>query len=281
LSITIFTATGCTRCKIVKEYMDCNGIRYLEKDMKAGGKDDFQFFYKENRSLIYRGAQGIEFPIITDGKEIRQGIGASIAFLKSGSALDGFFSVGTLRKEWVDGIHISSGSADQIDDFIAVLKYLKQSKLSLFVETNGKNSKILEQVNSQKLADAVVMKILGSEEIYKKLDPSIEIADIKKSMALVAQMENHKFEITIFPIIRDNGEISYMTPEEVGEAAKFLEEGTGSKKNTLIIKAIDPQEATMSEYKALEPLLTNDLFVYRTKARKYQVFADIDKSNKV
>ena len=98
LSKTIFTATGCTRCKIVKGFMEKRAIPFVEKNMKAEGKEDFQRFYKANRKAVYRGCDGIELPIITDSAEIRQGIGAIIAYLHSGNKLDGFFSVGTLHK---------------------------------------------------------------------------------------------------------------------------------------------------------------------------------------
>ena len=108
MSITIYTATGCARCKIVKDFMQERGITYVEKDMKAEGKEDFQAFYKANRSAVFRGPDGIEFPIIYDGESIRQSIGAALAFYMPGK-IRWLFTVGTLHKEWVDGIHVSGG----------------------------------------------------------------------------------------------------------------------------------------------------------------------------
>ena len=65
MSFTIFSATGCTRCKIVKSYMDDHTIVYEDHDIKAKGKDAFNTFYRENRNAIFRGEEGIEFPFFS------------------------------------------------------------------------------------------------------------------------------------------------------------------------------------------------------------------------
>jgi len=65
---TIFTATGCSRCKIAKKFMDEHAIPFQELDIKAEGKDPFGQFYRNNRSSVYRGKEGIEFPVFTDGR---------------------------------------------------------------------------------------------------------------------------------------------------------------------------------------------------------------------
>ena len=94
MSHTIYSATGCARCKIVKGFMDERGVDFVEKDMKAEGKEDFRKFYAANRPAIWRGPDGIEFPILTDGAEIRQGLAVCLAWLTAGSGLDGFFRIG-------------------------------------------------------------------------------------------------------------------------------------------------------------------------------------------
>jgi len=275
MNITIYTATGCTRCKIVKNFMNEQGINYVEKDIKAEGKEDFQAFYKENRSAIFRGPDGIEFPIITDGEYIRQGIGASIAFLHSGTKLDGFFSVGTLHKEWVDGIHVSGGNLENAEDFLAVLRYLKANNMKLQMDTNGKNSGILQQILDENLADVMIMHVLGPEQLYSQLaGQNIDIDDIKASLAIVQNFPKFKIETVITPVIRADGTVSYLTPEEIGETAKLIEEGTGSKKIPYVLKGFNPKGAQQSDFKSLEPLA--NLFAYRTKARAYQVFTEIE-----
>ncbi|KJS88135.1 MAG: hypothetical protein JM58_01780 [Peptococcaceae bacterium BICA1-8] len=278
MKITIYTATGCTRCKIVKNLMEEKNISYEEKDMKIEGKEEFHAFYKTNRSVIYRGSEGIEFPIITDGVAIRQGIAASIAYLCSGEKLDEFFSVGTLHKEWVDGIHISGGQTERTDEFLEVLNYLKGKNMKLQIYTNGKNSYVLEHVLNNGLADVVIMEVVGPPELYNKiLGEEIDIYDIKKSFSLITQFPKFKIYTSIIPIKREDGQFSYLTPLELGETAKFINEGTGSNKIPYFIKKFKPKDSQNKDLKSFESLAANQLFSYRTKARAYQVFTEIEK----
>ena len=70
MGYTIYSVTGCVRCKIVKGFMEERSFDFVERDMKADGEEDFRKFYAANRRSIYRGTDGIEFPILTDGREI-------------------------------------------------------------------------------------------------------------------------------------------------------------------------------------------------------------------
>lgn len=278
MSITIFTATGCARCRIVKGFMEENDIQFVEKNMKEEGKEDFQNFYKANRNAVFRGPDGIEFPIIIDGTEIRQSIGASIAYLYGGNKLDGFFTAGILHKEWVDGIYISEGNPKHQEEFIQVLRYLKNKNMKLHIETNGRNSAILEQVLHEKLADVMIMNVLGPKALYAKiLGQDIDIDDVTKSLSLLPQFPEYKFQTTIIPVLRENGEISFLSTEEIGETAQFIKEGTGNNKNKFFIKSITTEELKGSAYEKIDPIPAGQLFAYRTKARAYQVFTEIEK----
>jgi len=276
MDITIYTATGCARCKIVKGFMEERGISYVEKDMKADGKDDFQAFYKANRSAVFRGPEGIEFPIIYDGENIRQSIGAALAFLHAGKKLDGFFTVGTLHKEWVNGIHVSGGDPRYAEEFLYILRYLKDKNMKLQLETTGKNSGVLKQVLDEGLADVMIMDVLGPEHLYSRLaGEEIDIEDIKASLGLIQSFPEYKIRTVIAPVIREDGSVSYLTPEEIALTAKLIGEGSGSNKLPYMLKAFEPKEAQNTEFRKLEPIV--NLLPYRSKARTYQVFADIEK----
>jgi len=277
----LYTATGCTRCKIVKNYMDSNDIHYIEKDMKAEGKEEFHTFYKDNRAKLYRGPDGIEFPIFYDGLEIRQGIGASIAYLHSGNKLDGFFKVGILHKEWVDGISLSNGKPEYEEEFIQVLQYLKHSNMKLQIETNGKNSFILRQILEQNLADLVIMNFITPLNLYDEvLEEIIVISEIESSIALTAQFPKYKFKIIVGPVIHEEGEITevrYTKPDEIAEIAKLVQDVTKTNKNPFIIRNIRLDEIKDERLKSERPISPNELFSYRTAARSYQIFAEIEK----
>ncbi|GAB6181289.1 hypothetical protein JCM14036_26080 [Desulfotomaculum defluvii] len=282
MSYTIYTATGCTRCKIVKQFMKENSLDYVEHDMKAEGKEAFQKFYTANRKAIFRGQDGVEFPILTDGSSIRQGIGASIAFLHSGKNLDGFFSVGALHKDWVDGIQVSTGNSEYAAEFLEVLHYLKGNNMKLQIETNGLNSQILQQVLEAGLADVMIMNVLGPRELYSRiLGFDVDIADVEKTLAMVIRFPEYRFQTTVVPVIRQElnpPKISYLTTKEIAETAKFIKEITSSIKNPYLIKIWNPKETSDKRLKTIDPMAPTELLSYRNLVRAHQVFAEIEKA---
>ncbi|ABO48912.1 hypothetical protein Dred_0364 [Desulforamulus reducens MI-1] len=281
MSYTIYTATGCTRCKIVKQCMKERGIDFVEQDMKAEGKEAFRKFYSANRKSIFRGPDGVEFPILTDGSTICQGIGTSIAFLHAGNKLDGFFGVGTLHKEWVDGIYVSAGNPKYVTEFMEVLRYLKGNNMKLQLETNGLNSNILQQVLDEGLADVVIMNVLGPRELYSRiLGQEVDMNEVEKTIPTVTKFPEYRFQTTVVPVIRQESEpneISFLTAKEIGETAKLIADGTGSMKNPYLIRLWNPKLTTDQRFKAVKAMSINDMFSYRTSARCHQVLTEIEK----
>jgi len=267
------------RCKILKKYMHEIDIPYVEKNIKEDGKDDFQKFYRENRKDIFRGSAGVEFPVFTDGILIRQGLAACIGYLHSGKKLDGFVTVGILHEDWVDGFHVSDGDPEYAKEFMEILRYIKNIyKMKTHIQTNGKNSFILQQILDENLADRVIMNVIGPKEIYNKtLGKKVDMNDIAKSMAMVPKFPEYKFETTIAPVVRKNNEISYMTTEEIAETAMLIEEATGNKRNIYILRTFDPEKSTDKLFKLVDVMTPSMLFPYRSASRKYQVFTDIEK----
>ncbi|KLU63186.1 hypothetical protein CEB3_c04690 [Peptococcaceae bacterium CEB3] len=279
MSLVIFTATGCTRCKIVKHYMDQRQIKYVERDMKAEGKEEFQNFYKMNRSAVFRGPEGIEFPIIVDGSNIRQSIGAAIAYLHAGEKLDGFFGVGTLHQEWVDGIHLSQGDPAYGDELIQVLQYLKSNQLKLQVDTDGRNSEILERVIDEGLANVLIMNVLGPLELYPQiLEQDVDGQDIRKSLGLLCRCQEARLQTTIRAVKRKDGSLSYLTPAELAATAEFIQTTTGSNKWRYLIKHLPPGESADNVRQGIKALQWSELFPYRAKARDYQVYTEIERT---
>lgn len=278
MSYTLYSTEGCARCKILKARMAELGIAYEEHDFKGAGKEAFQQFYAANRKAVYRGSEGIEFPILTDGVAIKQGIGASLAYLEGGSAMDGFFRIGVMRKEWLDGIEVSGGAAGQSEKFLAVLRYLKKNAMKMVIETNGKNFSLLQSVLAEGLAEKTIMNVLGPLSLYDALaGEKIESQEIERSIALVATFRDHQFQTVIAPVRRSAEVINYMTPDEIGETAKLVESATGSKKQPYLIKGFRKGASIAPELASLEPLPANTLFPYRTAARAYQVAVEIEK----
>ncbi len=279
---TIYSATGCLRCKIVKQFLNDTDQAYQDFDALGEGRKQFRTFYKDNREKIYRGLDGVEFPILSDGEIIRQGLPMVLAHLLEGPSLNGFFEPGLLHGEWLDGIHVSNGNPACGEKFLGVLNLLKKQKLKLQVETNGMNAHLLEQVLEQGLADRVIMETKGPLKLYGSLlNREIDPEEIKRSISLVSQHRDYYFYSTISPILRKKGaaeEFSYIRPEEIAETANLIQETTGNNLQPYRLKPFDPQIEEGLKLQTLEALPDNMLFKYRTMARKYLYKTEIFKS---
>jgi len=278
---TLFTATGCLRCKIAKRFMDEHKIDYQEVDIKGEGMDTFREFYGQNRKSVYRGKEGIEFPVYTDGTAVRQGVGEVIAYLRAGAKLDGFIGRSQLSKGWLDGLHISDGNPTMAKEFVVVLKILKKSGLQLQLDTNGKNASVLDQLLAHAIGDRVIMDVKGPLALYRNLfGEEVDQKEITKSIALVTKFPEYEFQTTVAPIIRSKGEtpeISYLSPQEIGETAGLIKDATGSQKHPYLLRLFDPGNCMDDRLKSIEELPHNAMFRYRTAAREHQVLAEIEK----
>ena len=278
---TLFTATGCLRCKVAKRFMDERKIHYEEVNIKGEGMDAFREFYGQNRKSVYRGKEGIEFPVYTDGTAIRQGVAVVIAYLQAGAKLDGFIGRSQLSKGWIDGLHISDGDLAMATEFVAVLSILKKSGLKLQLDTNGKNASVLDQLQALGIGDRVVMDVKGPLALYRNvLGEDVDQVEITKSIALVTKFPGYEFQTTVAPIIRskrETPEIRYLSPEEIGETAKLIKDATGSQKHPYLLRLFDPGTCMDDRLKSIEKLPYNAMFRYRTAAREHQVLAEIEK----
>ena len=258
--------------------MQENSIDYIEYDFKAEGKDAFAHFYRSHRQQIFRDEDGVEFPVFTDSTQVRQGISIIIGYLVAGGDLDGFISRSQLHGEWIDGFTISNGDPDQADNLLAVLSYLKANSLKIQVTTDGRNAAALEAVLAKNLCDRVIMEVKGPADSYNQLSgQEISADELKQSIALTASAAEYHFFTTIQPMERSKDQINYLTSEEIGESARLIEEATGSKKHPYELRSFDPLHSADGRIKSLDPLPPPALFKYRTAARRYQVFTEIDK----
>lgn len=87
MSITLYTAPDCIRCKIVKAFLAERNIEYGTVDFKENAQE-FNTFYRTNRKAIYRNPEGVEFPLFFDGETVKQGSGEIIAYLLSGHIME-------------------------------------------------------------------------------------------------------------------------------------------------------------------------------------------------
>ena len=279
MSLVLFTAAGCTRCAIAKRFMVQKGLAYDEHDAAGEGKEVFGQFYRAHRSAIFRGKEGIEFPVLAQGGEIRQGVAQAIAWLQCGTRLDGFIGRSERSKGWVGSLLVSGGDPAAADELAVVLGFLKKSGLKLQLSTDGRNAATLGRLLELGLGDRVVMDLKGPPPLYAALiGTPIETEEVNRSMALVARFPEYRFETTVAPVARaegDPGGIRYLTPEEVAATAQWLQAATGSHRQPYFLRIFDPQEGPDDRFRSVEMLPPNALFRHRTAARKHQVLTEI------
>jgi glutaredoxin len=278
MSNALYTATGCARCKITKSFLAENNIEFEEFDFKGEGQDAFGQFYRANRKDIFRDQDGVEFPVFSDGKQIRQGVSVIIAYLVSGGKLDGFIKRSLLHGEWIDGFDVSGGNPEEAEDLVKVLSYLKEKRLKIQLTGNGINADVLEQLQAAGLGDRLIMEVKGPESLLHALyGNGVDMAEMNKSLSLAAKFPEYSLVTTIAPIKREGGEITYLTPEEVGHTARLIEQATGSKKNPYFLRTFQPDETDDEDLKGVEPLTSSDMFKYRNAARRFQVLTEMEK----
>jgi glutaredoxin len=278
MAITLYTASGCTRCKIVKKFMNERSLAYDEKDIKTEGKTDFQTFYRQYHKSIFRGPDGIEFPIYFFEGQIRQGLGSVLAYLQGGVALDGFVQTGILHGGWVDGINVSHGDPVQFEGLLAVLAFLKKNGIKVEVETDGRNPDLLKRLITERMVDRGIMELKGPKDLYSWiLNIEIDLHHIEETMNLIAGVTEYRFQTTLAPILRSDEKWSYLTPEEIGETAAWLTQATDTNKHPYIIRQPAPPKAKGKDLPDTQSPAPMNLFAYRTKARPHQVRTEIEK----
>jgi glutaredoxin len=276
MSHIIYTATGCVRCKITKRFMAEQGIAFDEFDIKSEGKEAFARFYRANRNAIFRDEDGVEFPVFTDGSVIRQGVSVVIGHLIAGDGLDGFIGRSALHGEWIDGFNISGGDPARGDELIRVLSCLKQNRLKIQLTTSGRNAALLEKIIARGLADRMIMEVKGPAELYESLTgQTVDARELEQSIRLTTRFGEFQYFTTIAPVKRSQDEISFLSPEEIGQTARMIESATGSKKQPYELRPWDPACAMAEDLKSVELLPDSALFKYRAAARRYQVMTEI------
>jgi pyruvate formate lyase activating enzyme len=280
MSSTLFTAAGCARCEIAKKFMREKNLSFEEHDAVGEGKAFFGRFYRTHRTAIVRGIEGVEFPVLADGCEVRQGVAAVVAWLQAGARLDGFIGRGELSKGWVAGLNVSQGNPAAAADLLVVLGFLKKSGLKLQLDTDGRNAAVLERLLEQGLGDRVVMDLKGPRPLYEAMGGTpIDADEVARSMVLVARFPEYRFETTLAAVPRpgdDPAGIPSLAPEEIAAAAQWLKEATGSHRQPYVIRASEHQAPADDRSRSAGTPSPSALLRHRTAARRHQVLTEID-----
>lgn len=133
------------------------------------------------------------------------------------------------KKQYINKVGVTGGEPTQELGLIPFVRKLKKIGLEVKLDTNGSNYAVLQELNKEKLIDYVAMDIKAPIYLYPQVvgKEYIDLRDdLQKPIWVVSQFPDYEFRTTVVPITRENGNISFMTVEEVEDIAKFLSENT-------------------------------------------------------
>lgn len=274
MSITLYTAPDCIRCKIVKAFLAERGLPYDTVDFKADAPV-FNTFYRTNRKAIYRNPEGVEFPLFDDGTAIRQGSGEIIAYLLSGHEMEACVTRSDMLHGNISGLYLSQCPDGQEDNFVTLADRLAKGGLHVWVQSDGRKPELLERLLQIKPV-SVILNCVGPAPVYENLfgaAPSKE--ELAKSIDLVRKTEDGVIRFLAYPVPRADGSVSWPTRDEAAGAALLVSEAAGDHTLPYAVAAVT---ADMPQgLRGMEALPDAMLLKYRSAAREFLFKADIAK----
>lgn len=275
MSITLYTAPDCIRCKIVKTFLTERCIPYETVDFKADAPT-FNAFYRANRKAIYRNPEGVEFPLFDDGQVIKQGSGEIIAYLLADHEMDCCVTRSDMLHGRISGLYLSQCPSDREDDFVTLVRQLATGGLHVFLQSDGRNPALLERLLLIK-PTSVILNILGPASVYEQsFGVFLSPEQLAATIALVRGASDGRIRFLASPLRRADGSLSWPTRQEAAEAAQMVAEACGEKTLPYEITAVT---AEMSQgLQGVEPIPDAMLLKYRSASREFLFKADIAKT---
>lgn len=135
------------------------------------------------------------------------------------------------RKKLIDKIVISGGEPTKELGLINFLTELKKRGFNIKLDTNGFDYVTLLEIKNQGLVDFVAMDVKGPFHLYSQLTGTDKIDKrdlVEKPISIVSQFPAYEFRTTIVPVL-NQGQIRWLTPEEIRKTAELIYDSTGSK----------------------------------------------------
>ncbi|MDO8806588.1 MAG: anaerobic ribonucleoside-triphosphate reductase activating protein [Elusimicrobiota bacterium] len=155
----------------------------------------------------------------------------------------GFLQYLETVKEWVTGVVICGGEPTLQPDLIPFMEKIRSLSLAVKLDTNGSNPALLARILARDLADYVAMDVKGPESLWSATAgvPG-QSAAMLESMKLVVRFPIYEFRTTVAPVLRANGEISFLTVPEMAAAARLIIETTGSPDHKYYVQKFIPRK---------------------------------------
>ncbi|MBI5742960.1 MAG: anaerobic ribonucleoside-triphosphate reductase activating protein [Elusimicrobia bacterium] len=156
---------------------------------------------------------------------------------------EGFFAYLDTVKEWITGVVICGGEPTLQAGLIPFIEKVRARNLAVKLDTNGSNPKVLAQLLAGGLVDYVAMDVKGPRFLWPAT-AGVEGHEtaMAESIKLVAQFPVYEFRTTVAPVVRGDGEISFLTAQEMAAAARYVAQVTGTDAHKYYVQKFVPRK---------------------------------------
>ncbi len=148
------------------------------------------------------------------------------------------------HKQWINGVVVCGGEPTGQEGLLPFLRRLKLENLSVKLDTNGGAPDVLSRLLEEKLVDYAAMDVKAPRSLFQAVSgaPAPVVRAIEASIRIVAQFPDHEFRTTVVPVIREVGEISFLTPSEIRDTARMIADLTGSGGHKYYLQKFVPRK---------------------------------------
>ncbi|MBU2575358.1 MAG: anaerobic ribonucleoside-triphosphate reductase activating protein [Elusimicrobia bacterium] len=157
---------------------------------------------------------------------------------------DDFFKYLGEARQWVNGVVLCGGEPTLEADLIPFARKLAAAGIPVKLDTNGSSPEVLERLLNEKLINYAAMDVKGPPRLLGSITGTLSVPAqaVKRSIRAVAGFPDYEYRTTIVPVIRDEGNISFLTPAELSDTARMITETTGSSGHKYYIQKFVPRK---------------------------------------
>lgn len=145
--------------------------------------------------------------------------------------------------EWVTGVTICGGEPTMQEGLIPFIEQVRARSLAVKLDTNGSNPRVLERLLGEGLVDYVAMDVKGPRFLWPATAGVEGHEDaMSESLRLVSRFPVYEFRTTVAPVIRGDGEISFLSVQEMSAAARLVVQATGSDAHKYYVQKFVPRK---------------------------------------
>ncbi|MDD5699903.1 MAG: anaerobic ribonucleoside-triphosphate reductase activating protein [Candidatus Nanoarchaeia archaeon] len=145
--------------------------------------------------------------------------------------------------DFIDGVVISGGEPTLQRELALFCEEIKKLGFMVKLDSNGSHPEVLKILKEKKLVDYAAMDIKVVKEKYEEItNNKTDLGKIEESMKIISEFPGYEFRTTVVPVYRKNGEISFMTTEEVCGIAKWIVSVTGGNNHKYFLQPFVPRE---------------------------------------